>query len=49
MPDVVIAEAVRTPVGKRNGGLASLHPADLLAAVQRSAVDRAGIDPAAGG
>ena len=30
MPDVVIAEAVRTPVGKRNGGLASLHPADLL-------------------
>ena len=49
MPDVVIAEAVRTPVGKRNGGLASLHPADLLAAVQRSAVDRAGIDPAAVG
>ena len=47
MPDVVIAEAVRSPVGKRNGGLSSLHPADLLAAIQRAAVDRAGIDPSA--
>jgi acetyl-CoA C-acetyltransferase len=45
MPEVVIVEAVRTPVGKRNGGLSTLHPADTLAAVQRAAVDRAGIDP----
>jgi acetyl-CoA C-acetyltransferase len=43
--DVVIVEAVRTPLGRRNGGLASVHPADLLAHVQRAAVERAGIDP----
>jgi acetyl-CoA C-acetyltransferase len=46
MPDVVIVEAVRTPVGRRGGGLSSVHPADLLAAVQRAAVERSGIDPA---
>ena len=45
MPEVVIVEAVRTPVGKRNGGLSTLHPADTLAAVQRAAIERAGIDP----
>jgi acetyl-CoA C-acetyltransferase len=45
MPEVVIVEAVRTPVGKRNGGLSTLHPADTLATVQRAAIDRAGIDP----
>ena len=45
MTDVVIVEAVRTPVGKRNGGLATSHPADTLAAVQRAVVDRSGIDP----
>ncbi len=47
MPEVVIVEAVRTPVGKRKGGLSTVHPADTLAAVQRAAVERAGIDPAA--
>ena len=31
--DVVIVEAVRSPLGKRNGGLSTLHPADLLGAV----------------
>lgn len=46
MPEVVIVEAVRTPVGKRKGGLSTSHPADTLGAVQRAAVDRAGIDPA---
>jgi acetyl-CoA C-acetyltransferase len=45
MSDVVIVEAVRTPVGRRGGGLSSVHPADLLAAVQRAVVDRSGIDP----
>jgi acetyl-CoA C-acetyltransferase len=45
MPEVVIVEAVRTPVGKRKGGLSTLHPADTLAAVQRAAIERAGIDP----
>ena len=34
MAEVVIVEAVRTPVGRRNGGLSSMHSIDLLAAVQ---------------
>src|SRR3546814_9138314 len=45
MSDVVIVEAVRTPVGKRNGGLSTVHPADLLATVLKAAVERSGIDP----
>ena len=45
MSDVVIVEAVRTPVGKRNGGLSTLHPAETLATVQRELVKRSGIDP----
>ena len=47
MRDVVILEAVRSPIGRRKGGLAGLHPAALLGAVQQSAVRRAGIDPRA--
>ena len=43
--DVVIVEAVRTPLGKRNGGLSTAHPADLLGAVQVAALDRSGMDP----
>jgi len=46
MPDVVIVEAVRTPIGRRGGGLASVHPADLLAHALREVVSRSGIDPA---
>ncbi|MGK2950310.1 MAG: steroid 3-ketoacyl-CoA thiolase [Acidimicrobiales bacterium] len=46
MSEVVIVEAVRSPVGKRNGGLSTIHPADLLAAVQKAVVERSGIDPA---
>jgi acetyl-CoA C-acetyltransferase len=45
MQDVVILSAVRTPIGRRKGGLSGLHPADLLGVVQRAAVERAGIDP----
>ena len=45
MPEVVIVEAVRTPVGRRNGGLSSMHSIDLLGAVQREVLDRAGVDP----
>jgi acetyl-CoA C-acetyltransferase len=45
MQEVVILSAVRTPIGRRKGGLAGVHPADLLGAVQRAAVERAGIDP----
>ncbi|QIX52673.1 thiolase family protein [Rhodococcus sp. DMU1] len=45
MREVVIAEAVRTPVGKRNGGLSSVHPVDLSAVVLRALAERTGIDP----
>jgi acetyl-CoA acyltransferase len=44
--DAVIVEAVRTPVGKRNGGLSGIHSADLSAHVLEALVARAGIDPA---
>ncbi|WP_019874022.1 thiolase family protein [Sporichthya polymorpha] len=46
MRDAVIVEAVRTPIGKRNGGLASVHPADLSAQVLIALTQRSGIDPA---
>jgi acetyl-CoA acyltransferase len=46
MRDAVIVEAVRTPVGKRNGGLSSVHPVDLSAHVLNSLVQRSGVDPA---
>ena len=49
MREVMIVEAVRSPIGRRNGGLSGLHPADLLGAVQRAAVQRAGVDPGAVG
>ncbi|HZU49204.1 MAG TPA: thiolase family protein [Mycobacterium sp.] len=45
MREAVIVEAVRTPVGKRNGALSTMHAADLSAVVLRELVDRAGIDP----
>jgi acetyl-CoA acyltransferase len=44
MRDAVIVEAVRTPVGKRNGGLSGIHPTDLSAHVLESLVARAGLD-----
>ncbi len=47
--DVVIIEAVRTPIGRRNGGLSTVHPADLLGLVQREVLARADVDPAAVG
>src|SRR5256714_3964165 len=43
--EAVIVEAVRTPIGKRNGGLKDTHPVDLLAAVLKEVVDRSGVDP----
>jgi acetyl-CoA C-acetyltransferase len=45
MAHPVIVEAVRTPIGKRNGLLSGLHAADILAAAQVEVVKRAGIDP----
>src|SRR5580693_2981545 len=47
MRDAVIAGAVRTPVGKRNGSYAGVHPADLSAYVLRALAERTGVDPAA--
>jgi acetyl-CoA C-acetyltransferase len=45
MGTAVIVEAVRTPIGKRNGSLAGLHAAEILGAAQTGLVERAGIDP----
>src|SRR5690625_4761336 len=42
----VIVEAVRSAVGKRNGGLAGVHPAHLSGSVLNGLVERAGVDPA---
>ncbi|MCW2936181.1 MAG: acetyl-CoA acetyltransferase [Actinomycetia bacterium] len=47
MAEAYIVSAVRTPVGKRGGGLSGVHPAELGAHVLRAAVERAGVDPAA--
>ena len=46
MRDAVIVGAVRTPVGRRNGGLAGVHPVDLSAHVLQALAERAGLDPA---
>ncbi|MCZ2806947.1 thiolase family protein [Modestobacter sp. VKM Ac-2983] len=46
MRDAVICAAVRTPVGKRGGGLSGVHAADLSAAVLQALVERTGLDPA---
>ena len=45
MSDVVVVESVRSPVGRRNGGLSGMHSADLLANVLSALVDRSGVDP----
>ncbi|MEB3021130.1 thiolase family protein [[Mycobacterium] crassicus] len=46
MAEAVIVEAVRSPIGKRNGGLSGVHPAELSAQVLNGLVNRAGVDPA---
>jgi len=46
MRDAVIVQAVRTPVGKRNGGLSEIQPTDLSALVLKALAERSGIDPA---
>ncbi len=47
MGEAYIVDAVRTPVGRRGGGLSQVHPADLGAHSIAALVDRTGIDPAA--
>ncbi len=46
MRDAVIVDAVRVPIGKRNGAYADLHPGDLAAHVLTALVQRTGFDPA---
>jgi acetyl-CoA acyltransferase len=45
MRDAVIVEAVRTPVGRRNGALSGVHPVDLSAHVLTALAERTGVDP----
>ena len=47
MPEAYIVDAIRTPVGRRNGGLSTVHPADLGAHVLREIVERNDLDPLA--
>src|SRR5438045_1512452 len=47
MPDAFLVEAVRSPVGRKKGGLAAVHPADLGAHALRALVERSQIDPGA--
>ena len=47
MPEAYIVDAVRTPVGRRGGGLSQVHPADLGAASIKALLQRTGIDPGA--
>src|SRR5262245_34536869 len=47
MAEAYIVDAVRTPVGRRNGGLAEIHSADLGAHPITQLVERTGVDPAA--
>ncbi|MCZ7526623.1 MAG: acetyl-CoA C-acetyltransferase [Acidimicrobiia bacterium] len=46
MAEAYIVDAIRTPVGRRNGGLSQVHPADLGAHVLKALVERSGIDSA---
>jgi acetyl-CoA C-acetyltransferase len=47
MAEAYIVEAVRTPVGKKKGGLAGIHAADLGAVALGALIDRSGVDPGA--
>ncbi|HUW17554.1 MAG TPA: acetyl-CoA C-acetyltransferase, partial [Actinomycetes bacterium] len=46
MRDAVIVAALRTPVGRRKGGLSGIHPADLSGRLLREVTERTGVDPA---
>jgi acetyl-CoA C-acetyltransferase len=47
MPEAYVVDAVRTPVGRRGGGLSAMHPADLGAHSLNALMERTGIDPGA--
>ena len=44
MSDIVIVEAVRSPVGRRGGELSNIHPSDLLSEIQTALIERSGVD-----
>ena len=46
MPTAVIVDAIRTPLGRRNGRLKGWHPVDLAAETLKALIDRTGLDPA---
>jgi acetyl-CoA C-acetyltransferase len=46
MNEVVVVEAARTPIGRRRGGLATMHATNLLGTVQKAIFERSGVDPA---
>ena len=43
--DVVVVEAVRSPIGRRNGSMATFHSADLLGTIMKTLVERSSLDP----
>ena len=45
MANAVIVEAVRTPIGKKNGTMSGFHATELLALSQKGVLEKAGIDP----
>src|ERR1700704_4848293 len=45
MPEAVIIDAARTPIGRRNGVLSTLHPNAMLGAAIKGVLDRSGVDP----
>ncbi|MFC5822744.1 acetyl-CoA C-acetyltransferase [Nonomuraea insulae] len=47
MAEAYIVGAVRTPVGKKKGGLSTVHPTDLAAHTLKALIERTGVDPAA--
>jgi acetyl-CoA C-acetyltransferase len=47
MPEAYLVDAVRTPIGRKNGGLAHAHPADLGAQVIRALIGKLDLDPQA--
>ena len=47
MPEAYVVDAVRTPVGRRGGGLSQIHPADLGGHVLSALMERTGVDPGA--
>jgi len=46
MEKAVIVEAVRSPIGKKNGSLSAAHPTELLAQLLMAVLQRAGVSPA---